>query len=500
MTAPVRHPLFEARHVSKAFPGVQALDDVSLAAHAGEAHVLLGQNGAGKSTLIKALYGAYHPDQGEFLFDGVPVRLTSPADARRLGVAVMFQEFSLVPYLNVADNIFLGREFSGRVPGTIDRRRMRDEAARILTALGTDLDPGTPVHRLGVAQQQMVEIAKALSQHARVLVMDEPTAALSDPEIERLFAIIRTLKAEGVAIIYISHRLHEIFAIGDRITVLRDGRNVAEVRPADTTVAGLVRMMVGREVSTTYRHRFADRPGAPVLEVRDLRAANGVHGVSLLVRAGEIVGLAGLVGAGRTELVRAIFGADHVTGGEVRLHGDVFQGGPPSAVRAGAGLVPEDRKRQGLALVQSVQDNLLVAGLRTLFPNRWYRPVRAARAASDLTARLAISTPSPRRLVKYLSGGNQQKVVIGKWLNAGSRLFIFDEPTRGIDVGAKAELFQLMETLVHEGAAVLMISSELPEIVAVCDRAYVMRDRTLAGALSRGDLSEENILRLAMHP
>jgi ribose transport system ATP-binding protein len=259
-------------------------------------------------------------------------------------------------------------------------------------------------------------------------------------------------------------------------------------------------MMVGREVSTTYRHRFAERPGAPVLEVRDLRATNGVHGVSLVVRAGEIVGLAGLVGAGRTELVRAIFGADHVVGGEVRLHGDVFHGGPPSAVRAGAGLVPEDRKRQGLALVQSVQDNLLVAGLRVLFPNHWYRPARAARAASDLTARLRVSTPSPRRLVKYLSGGNQQKVVIGKWVNAGSRLFIFDEPTRGIDVGSKAELFQLMETLVHEGAAVLMISSELPEIVAVCDRAYVMRDRTIAGELSRADLSEENILRLAMHP
>ena len=377
---------------------------------------------------------------------------------------------------------------------------MQAEAARILTALGADLDPETPVHRLGVAQQQMVEIAKALSQHARVLVMDEPTAALSEPEIERLFAIIRTLKAEGVAIIYISHRLHEIFEIGDRITVLRDGRKVAEVRPSDTTVADLVRMMVGREVSTTYRHRFAERPGAPVLEVRDLRATNGVHGVSLVVRAGEIVGLAGLVGAGRTELVRAIFGADHVVGGEVRLHGDVFHGGPPSAVRAGAGLVPEDRKRQGLALVQSVQDNLLVAGLRVLFPNHWYRPARAARAASDLTARLRVSTPSPRRLVKYLSGGNQQKVVIGKWVNAGSRLFIFDEPTRGIDVGSKAELFQLMETLVHEGAAVLMISSELPEIVAVCDRAYVMRDRTIAGELSRADLSEENILRLAMHP
>jgi len=493
------HPLLEARHVSKAFPGVQALDDVSLAAHAGEVHVVLGQNGAGKSTLIKALYGAYHPDRGEFLYDGLPVRLGSPADARRLGIAVMFQEFSLVPYLSVAHNIFLGREFPGRLPGTIDRSRMEGEAARILATLGAGLDPGTPVHRLGVAQQQMVEIAKALSQHARILVMDEPTAALSDPEIQRLFAIIRTLKAEGVAIIYISHRLHEIFEIGDRITVLRDGRKVAEVKPSETTMADLVGMMVGREVSTTHRHRFADQAGAPVLELRELRAANGVQGINLVVRSGEIVGLAGLVGAGRTELVRAIFGADRIVGGEVRLRGRVLRGGPPSAVLAGVGLVPEDRKRQGLALVRSVQDNLLVAGLPVLFPSRWYRPARAARAAGDLIARLRVSTPSARRLVKFLSGGNQQKVVIGKWIAAGSRVLIFDEPTRGIDVGAKAELFALMETLVRDGAAVLMISSELPEIVAVCDRAYVMRDKTIVGELPRRDLSEENILRLAMH-
>jgi ribose transport system ATP-binding protein len=492
-------PLLEARHVSKAFPGVQALEDVSLAAYAGEVHVVLGQNGAGKSTLIKALYGAYHPDQGEFLFDGAPVRLTSPADARRLGIAVMFQEFSLVPYLNVAQNIFLGREFPGRLPGTIDRARMQADATRLLTTLGADLDARTPVHRLGVAQQQMVEIAKALSQHARVLVMDEPTAALSDPEIDRLFGIIRTLKGEGVAIIYISHRLHEIFEIGDRITILRDGRKVGEVKPSDTGIADLVRMMVGREVSTTYRHRFSEQPGPPVLEVRGLRSSNGVWGANLVVRGGEIVGLAGLAGAGRTELARAIFGADRVIGGEVRLLGESFQGGPPSAVNAGAGLVPEDRKRQGLALVRSVQDNLLVAGLRVLFPGRWYRPARAARAAADLIVRLRIMTPSSRRLVKFLSGGNQQKVVIGKWLNAGSRLFVFDEPTRGIDVGAKAELFHLMEGLVGGGAAVLMISSELPEIVAVCDRAYVMRDKTMAGELSRENLSEESILRLAMH-
>jgi ribose transport system ATP-binding protein len=492
-------PLLEARHISKAFPGVQALNDVSLAIYPGEVHVLLGQNGAGKSTLIKALYGAYHPDAGEFLFEGASVRLSSPSDATRLGIAVMFQEFSLVPYLDVSQNIFLGREPAGAVPGTIDRGRMRRDAARLLDQLGAAVDAGTAVHRLGVAQQQMVEIAKALSQKARLLVMDEPTAALSDPEIERLFAIIRRLKSEGVALVYISHRLHEIFEIGDRITVLRDGRKVAETTPGETTPSDLVRLMVGREVSTTYRRRFCEAPGRPVLEVRGLRSVTGVRDSNLVVRSGEIVGLAGLVGAGRTELVRAIFGADRAIGGEVRLLDEPLSGGPPAAVRAGMGLVPEDRKRQGLALVRSVQDNLLVAGLRLLFPTRWFEPRRAFQAANELIARLRVATPSPRRAVQFLSGGNQQKVVIGKWLNAKSRLFILDEPTRGIDVGAKAELFLLMEALVADGAAVLMISSELPELVATCDRAYVMRDKQIVGELSRSALNEEAILRLAMH-
>jgi ribose transport system ATP-binding protein len=492
-------PLLEVRGVSKSFPGVRALDDVSLALYAGEVHVLLGQNGAGKSTLIKVLYGAYPPDAGEFVFDGKPVHMTSPADARALGVAVMFQEFSLVPYLNVAQNMFLGREFRGRLPGTVDRRRTHAEARRVLETLGVDLDTRTLVHRLGVAQQQMVEIAKALSQNARVLVLDEPTAALSDPEIERLFAIIRRLKRDGAAIVYISHRLHEIFEIGDRITVLRDGRKVAETTPAETSVGDLVRRMVGREISAMSRERFCERPGAPILEVRDLEAANGVRGASLSVSAGEIVGLAGLVGSGRTELARSIFGADRLVGGDRRLEGHPLQGGPPSSVGAGVGLVPEDRQRQGLALRRSVQDNLLVAGLRGLFPNHWYRPARAARAAMGLIARLRVNTPSPHRPVKFLSGGNQQKVVIGKWLNAGTRLFIFDEPTRGIDVGAKAEIYKMMEGLVADGAAVLLISSELPEIISVCDRVYVMRDKGIVGELSRPDLSEENILSLAMH-
>lgn len=492
-------PLIEMRGISKKFPGVSALDDVSLSVDAGEVHVLLGQNGAGKSTLIKILCGAYRPDRGEFLFDGRPVRITSTADARRLGIAVIFQEFSLVPSLNIAENIFLGREFSGRFPGTIDHRRMHAEARQLLTMLGVDLDTHTPVRQLGVAQQQMIEIAKALSQNARILVMDEPTAAISSREIERLFERIRKLKQDGIAIIYISHRLREVFDIGDRITVLRDGRKVATLQPPETSIDELVHMMVGREIDTTYRHRFNTHPGETVLEVRDLHASNGLRGANLEVRAGEIVGLAGLVGAGRSELARAIFGADPIVQGEVRLDGKPLKGGPAVSVGHGLGLVPENRKTEGLALIRSVQDNMLIAGLRGLFSNRFYRFGKAGRVAAELVGRLRIATPSPRRLTKFLSGGNQQKVVIGKWLNAGSRLFIFDEPTRGIDVGAKAEIFNLIEGLVAQGAAVLMISSELPEIVSVCDRAYVMRDKTIAGELARADLTEENILKLAMH-
>src|SRR5262245_19496464 len=375
---------------------------------------------------------------------------------------------------------------------------MHAEARRILDQLGMDLDTRTRAHQLGVAQQQMVEIAKALSQNARVLVMDEPTAAISDREIERLFEIIHRLRRDGIAIIYISHRMREVFEIGDRITVLRDGANVASIYPSETTMEELVRLMVGREVDTTYRATFCTTPGEPILEVRDLFTKTGVRGVNLILRAGEVVGLAGLVGAGRTELVRAIFGADSKLRGEIRLKDRPLRGNPADAVRNGMGLVPENRKTQGLALLRSVQDNLLTAGLRRLFPKGWYSFSVARRAVQSLIKQLNVVTPSARRPVRLLSGGNQQKVVIGKWLNAGSRFFIFDEPTRGIDVGAKAEIYKLMDSLVKQGAAVLVISSELPELVAVCDRAYVLRDKTIVGELRRRDLTEENILRMAM--
>jgi ribose transport system ATP-binding protein len=496
--APRGAALVELRGVSKQFPGVQALDDVSLELRAGEVHMLLGQNGAGKSTLMKVLYGAYHPDRGEIRIEGRPVRIASPADARRLGIAVIFQEFSLVPYLDVAHNIFLGREPRGPLPGTIDHAAMHAGARRLFDALGMDLDTRAAAHTLGMAQQQMVEIAKALSQNARILVLDEPTAALSDRETERLFATVRRLRDEGVAMVYISHRLPEVFLLGDRITVLRDGRRVASMLPGETDADRLVQLMVGRSVDTAYARERVAQPGEPVLEVEQMAAENGVSGITLNVRAGEIVGLAGLVGAGRSEVARAIFGADRVTAGNVRILGAAVRGGPHRIVPKGVALIPENRKAEGLALIRSVRDNLLVAALKRTFGGLLFRPGRAYVAAVHLIEALRIATPSVNRLARFLSGGNQQKVVVGKWLNAGSRLYLFDEPTRGIDVGAKAEIFALIDRLVKQGAGVLMISSELAEIVKVCDRAYVMRDKRIVGELARAELSEQGILRLAM--
>ena len=492
-------PLLSLVGISKTFPGVRALEGVSLDLYGGEVHMLLGENGAGKSSLVKVLYGAYRADAGTILHAGRPVDIHRPADARRLGIAVIFQEFSLVPFLDLAQNIYLGREPCRRVTRLIDHARMHRDARTLLDALGLDYDTrALPVH-LGVAQQQMVEIAKALSQRARILVMDEPTAALSDREADALFAVIRQLRADGVAIAYISHRMQEVLDLGDRVTVLRDGRRVATMPRAEASADALIRMMVGRPVGAVYQRRGYAEPGVPVLEVRGLRTATGVNGVDLSVRAGEIVGLSGLVGAGRTEVARAVFGADPIEAGDVRVFGAPARGDPARMAARGVALIPENRKQQGLALARSTQDNLLAASLWKLFPRGRYRTRQARARARDLIERLRIVPAQPRRLVRLLSGGNQQKVVIGKWLSADCRLFIFDEPTRGIDVGAKSDIYALIEDLVMRGAAVLLISSELSEIVNVCDRAYVMRGGRVAGELPRARLSEENILRLAMH-
>ena len=361
-------PVLELRGIAKSFPGVRALDDVSLPIWPGEIHMLVGENGAGKSSLMKVLCGTYRADRGEIYHGGERVEIGSPADARKLGIAVIFQEFSLVPYLSVAQNIFLGREFAGRIPGTIDRKRITAEAKRVLTCLGSDIDPGIPLHRLGVAHQQIVEIAKAFSQNARILVMDEPTSALSNRETEHLFDMMRRLKQQGVAIVYISHRLEEVFLLGDRITVLRDGRKVGSILPNETSPSGLVQMMVGRKVDTTYARSQRTGAGTVALEVKGLSAPSGIAGIDIEVRAGEIVGLCGLVGSGRSEVARAIFGADRRSCGEIRIFGKPFVGGPSAAARLGVALIPENRKQQGLALIRTVGDNIVLAALEEAVP------------------------------------------------------------------------------------------------------------------------------------
>ena len=492
--------LFELRGISKQFPGVKALEDVSFEIRAGEVHMLVGENGAGKSTLMKILCGNYRADRGAFFHNGKPIVINDPVDARKFGIAVIFQEFTLVPYLDIAQNIFLGREFRGWLPGMVSQRSIHAAGKRVLDSIGFDIDPYTPVHRLGVAQQQMVEIAKALSQDARILVMDEPTAALSDRETELLFAMIARLKKNGVAIVYISHRLAEVFTLGDRITVLRDGHKVASMLPAETTPNQLVTLMVGRSIDMTYGRAARPQPGEIVLEVKDVDATTGIAGINLTVRAGEIVGLSGLVGSGRTEVARAIFGADRISAGEIRLFGKRIVGSTEDSARRGMALIPEDRKTQGLALARSVGDNLVLAGLCKLFPSGIFQPRKAMQVARAIIGKLRIATPSAHRAVGMLSGGNQQKVVIGKWLSAQARFFIFDEPTRGIDVGAKAEIFRLIDNLVHDGAAILMISSEQTEIVRVCDRAYVMRKGRIVGELAGQRLTEANIVALGAQP
>ncbi|QBR01983.1 sugar ABC transporter ATP-binding protein [Paraburkholderia pallida] len=491
-------PRLELRKICKSFPGVRALTDVDLALYPGEVHMLLGENGAGKSSLMKVLFGAYRADAGEFFYDGEPVSIASPADAKRLGIAVIFQEFSLVPHLSIAQNIYLGREPRNRL-GLVDHRRMHADAAATLAQLGLAYDTRLQAAELGVAQQQMVEIAKALSHEARVLVMDEPTAAISDREADALFAVVHKLRDAGVAIVYISHRMKEVFDLGDRVTVLRDGRLVKSTMAADTTPDELIALMVGRSVGTVYQRRYVGTPGEMALEVKQLRTASGVNGVDLHVRCGEIVGLSGLVGAGRSEVVRAVFGADPIQSGRVEIFGAQVTGGPHKVAARGVGLIPENRKQEGLALSRSVHENLLAASLWRLFPKGWYQAEQARRATRELIETLRIAPGDPGKRAQYLSGGNQQKIVIGKWLSAGCRFFIFDEPTRGIDIGAKTEIFALIERLVEDGAAVLLISSELSEIVYVCDRAYVMREGTISGELPKERLSERNILALAMH-
>lgn len=491
-------PTLSLRGVSKSFGGVRALKDVDFDAYASEVHVILGENGAGKSTLIKVLAGMHEPDTGEVRLQSGAVRLPTPLASQAQGIAVIHQELALVPHLSVADNIYLGREPRLLRTPFVDRNTLRRDAKQFLDAIGFAGDINAEVGTLSTAQQQLIEIAKALSQRARILIMDEPTASISDRECQHLYKIIAQLKAEGVAIIFISHRMREVFALADRITVMRDGHKVSTMLPQDATPDELIKLMVGRQVASVYKRARRELDTAPLLEVRGLSASSGIFGIDLTVRAGEIVGLAGLVGAGRTEVARAIFGADPQSAGTVHLFGTPFKGSPADAVRLGVGLIPESRKEQGLAVALPIVENIGIASLWKSFKRGVYSRAAASQLAVQVIERLAIKTPDARRQVMSLSGGNQQKVVIGKWLPIGCKLLIFDEPTRGIDVGAKAEIFRMMDSFVAEGNAVLMISSELPEIVGVCDRVYVMRARTLSGELKGELINEQEILKLAV--
>ncbi|MBC2878606.1 MULTISPECIES: sugar ABC transporter ATP-binding protein [Streptomyces] len=501
---PERAELLRVEGVTKAFPGVKALDGVDLRLLAGEVHVLLGENGAGKSTLIKMLAGAHRPDAGRVLVDGREAAIRSAQDAERLGIATIHQEFNLVPGLTVAENVFLGRQPRTRL-GLVDRRTMNERAARLLDRVRLRVPPTAPVAGLGIAALQMVEIAKALSLDARVLIMDEPTAVLTSEEVATLFGIVRELRDSGVGIVFITHHLEEIAALGDRVTVLRDGRSVAEV-PASTPEDELIRLMVGRDITEQYPRRRTP-PGAPLLRVRGLtrRGADGAPGfedVGLEVRAGEVVGLAGLVGAGRTEVARAVFGVDRYTAGSVEVDGRVLRPGDVrAAMRAGVGLVPEDRKAQGLLLDAPLHDNLTLARLdrdtRAGFVDR--RAQR--REAADMAARLKVRMSGLEQPARTLSGGNQQKIVIGKWLLAGVRLLILDEPTRGVDVGAKVEIYRLVNELTAAGCGVLMVSSDLPEVLGMSDRVLVMARGRVAGEVPGGDqgpAAQDAVMELAV--
>ncbi len=496
MPAPPSDPVLTMTDIRKAFPGVVALDGVSFDLRAGEVHVLLGENGAGKSTLMKVLSGAYRRDSGDIAIDGDNVAIESPRDAQALGIATIYQELSLVPQLTAAENILLGHEPSRS--GWIDRRRLRDEAVRSLAEAGLAIDPDRRVDDLGVAEQQMVELAKALFRRARVLVMDEPTSALTAREIDQLFAVIRRVTANGVAVVYISHRMRELAAIGDRVTVLRDGRNVGTFELASVTTDELVRLMANREVREHFPRRRA-APGDELLRLEGVSGASGVDNVDLTVRRGEIVGLAGLLGAGRTELARIITGADRLSAGRVIVSGrDVTPRSPRHAIRAGIGFLPEDRKRHGLVMTRSVCENI---GLSSLV--RWSRAgiVSAAterRAAERWVTELRIKTPSIAERVVTLSGGTQQKVVLARWLAAEAQLLVMDEPTRGVDVGAKVEIYELMNQLTDAGAGILMISSELPEVLGMSDRLYVMRRGRIEAEFAAGVATEEQVLQAAL--
>ncbi len=481
--------------ITRRFPGVVALDGVDFELRTGEVHALVGENGAGKSTLMKILNGALAADAGRILIDDRPVTIASPSAAARMGIGMIYQELCLARHLTAGENIFLGREPARG--GLVDFRELHARAQRYLDQLQCGVSSRQRVADLGIAQQQMVEVAKALSQQARFLVMDEPTASLSEAEARRLFDIIRSLRDSGVGLAYISHRLEEVLEIGDRVTVLRDGRWVDTKPVSQTDVGDLVRLMVGREIKEVYPRREAEI-GDEVLRVEGLSRPPDLEDISFSLRRGEVLGLAGLMGAGRTELVRAIFGADPRTSGRVFLDGEeVAIRSPQQAIAAGLALLTEDRKRDGLALGLPVRANITLADLGQVVQAGLIRLSRERRVAQELVDRVDVRTSSLEQLVRNLSGGNQQKVVVAKWLLTRARVFIFDEPTQGIDIAAKAEVYRLIEGLAQQGAGILLISSYLPELLALADRVIVLCRGRVTGELPRDEATQERVLELA---
>ena len=492
-------PWLEVRSVCKSFPGVLALDGVDLVLSSGEVLAVIGENGAGKSTLVKILAGVQPADSGETLVDGVPVEIDGVEAALSHGISLIHQELNLADNLEIGANIFLGREPRRGPAGIlIDHRRIRDESQRFLEMVGLDVEPGTVVSELPIGRQQLVEIAKALSVDARGLIMDEPTASLSQGETENLFRVIEQLRDAGKSIVYISHRLGEVRRLADRVTVLRDGSNAGDLARDEITHDAMVRLMVGRDVSQFYQ-RTPREPGEIVLEAVALRTpAFPQHALDLVVRAREIVGVAGLVGAGRTELLQTIFGATPAVGGLLRLgETELVPQAPGESIAAGIALVPEDRKQQGLILEMAVRENLSLAALERDARFGFLDRNREREISGEMISRLGVRTPGPEQLVRYLSGGNQQKVVLGKWLAMQPRILLMDEPTRGIDVGAKQEIYALMEELASRGVAILFVSSEMEEVLGMSDRTLVMHEGRIAGELSRDQLDEEAVMQLA---
>jgi ribose transport system ATP-binding protein len=491
-------PLISAENVSKSFPGVRALHEVKFDLQAGEVHALMGENGAGKSTLMKILSGIYQRDSGEIRVNGEVVDFNGPREAQAAGIGIIHQELQLMNHLTVAQNIFIGREPKRMFGLLLDHDKLNREAATALSHLNLAIDPRTIVGGLTVAKQQMVEIAKALTFNSRVLIMDEPTAALNNAEIAELFKIIRELKSRGVGVVYISHKMDELKQIADRVTVMRDGEYVGTVDAATTSMSTIISMMVGRAISNE-RVAGATPPGEVALDVRGLNCGPLVRDVTFTVRRGEIVGFAGLMGAGRTEVARAVFGADVAKSGEIFVHGRKTSiRSPQNAVAAGIGYLSEDRKRFGVAVGMDVESNIVMSNLdKYLSINVFLKKGEIRATAQKFVRLLNIRTPSETQTVRLLSGGNQQKVVIAKWLDRDCDILFFDEPTRGIDIGAKSEIYRLLRSLADQGKAIVMISSELPEILRMSDRIIVMCEGRITGELAPEAATQEKIMELA---